>query len=288
MGIKTFYDLYSDDVFSSFEQLCSKFSLHKRNFFRFLQVRDFLRKTLPQFPSLPPCNPCKALLERPPTLRGIISTLYSRISQVQCSSYLSLKGDWGSDIGDDITEELWQSILQRVHTSSICARHGLMQCKIIHRTHWTRQKMSKFFPDVSSTCNRCKLMPATHAHMFWSCVELEEFWSLIFRTISDCLDKLITPCPSIAIFGVPPDTIVLSKAEADCVAFATLLARRLILFKWKEAHPPTFTHWIRDILYFLKLEKIKHSMRGSTKTFSELWNPFLRHIKDNIQLSAVP
>lgn len=49
IGIKYVIDLSSDGVFSSFEQLCSKFSLSGRYFFRYLQVQDFVHKTLPQF-----------------------------------------------------------------------------------------------------------------------------------------------------------------------------------------------------------------------------------------------
>ncbi len=39
----------------------------------------------------------------------------------------------------------------------------------------------------------------------------------------------IDPNPLMAVFGVVPDTIKLTTLQADSVAFATLLARRLIL-----------------------------------------------------------
>lgn len=287
-GIKSFKDLYSDGVFSSFEQLCFKFSLPKSNFFRYLQARDFLRKTLTKFPVLPSCSPCDAFLERPPSFRGIISILYNKITLAHQSHLPHCKADWELDLGEDITEELWESILKRVHTSSVCARHGVIQCKILNRAHWTKQKLSNYFPDVDPLCNRCNLSPTTHAHMFWSCAKLKEFWSLIFKTITESLNKTIDPCPFLAIFGTSRDLHRLSKPEADCVAFATLLARRLILLKWKDAHPPSFTHWIRDLLHFLKLEKIKYSLRGSTKNFHQVWNPILNYIKEKVQLPAVP
>lgn len=288
LGIKSFFHLFSDNILCSFEQLCLKFNLPKSHWFRYLQVRDFLCKILPQFPSLPPANSCDALLKRPLSFKGMISALYKEILHMQRSSSLSVKRDWELDLGETIPDDLWQSILKRAHTSSICARHSFMQCKIIHRTHWTKVKISKFFPDVSPSCNRCKMIPATHAHMFWTCAALEEFWSLIFKTISDCLNKKVAPCPFIALFGTSRVTLTLSKSEADCIAFVTLLARRLILLRWKGASPPTFTHWISDVLYFLKLEKLKHSLRGSSKNFYKIWSPFLNYIKEKVQLPAVP
>ncbi len=59
-----------------------------------------------------------------------------------------------------------------------------------------------------------------------------------------------------AVFGVVPDTIKLTTLQADSVAFATLLARRLILMNWKSAVPPTYRQWVLDLLHALKMKKI--------------------------------
>lgn len=53
----------------------------------------------------------------------------------------------------------------------------------------------------------------------------------------------------------------------SCVAFATLLFRQLILHKWKDAYVPTFNHWIRDFLHFLKLEKVAYSLMVPLRYF---------------------
>lgn len=46
--------LYIDGVFTSFTQLQEKFDLPWSSLFSILQVRDFIRKRFPDFPSLPP------------------------------------------------------------------------------------------------------------------------------------------------------------------------------------------------------------------------------------------
>lgn len=43
LGIQTLKDLYVDNVFASFEQLVEKFSVPKKYFFRYLQVRNFAK-----------------------------------------------------------------------------------------------------------------------------------------------------------------------------------------------------------------------------------------------------
>ena len=65
------------------------------------------------------------------------------------------------------------------------------------------------------------------------------------------------------------------------IAFASLLARRLILLKWKEKLPPTFKAWVNDVMYHLTLEKIRYSTRGfkGALAFYSIWQPFLTYVE---------
>lgn len=87
----------------------------------------------------------------------------------------------------------------------------------------------------------------------------------------------LDPNPTCALFVVTPEesrAVLPAKAHV-VIALTTLLARRLILFKWKQHTPPSFSHWIKDVMYFLKLEKIKYTLKGSSQTFLKVWRPFL-------------
>ena len=71
------------------------------------------------------------------------------------------------------------------------------------------------------------------------------------------------------------------------MAFTTLLARRLILMKWKSSAPPSHIQWIRDVLYYIKLEKIRSTLRGSVAKFEDTWGPFLALARD-VRFRLVP
>lgn len=148
---------------------------------------------------------------------------------------------WEEDLGEEISEELWDVILRRVHSSSICARHGLTLCKILHRTHLTKARLSKIYKDDDPMCDRCRQAPATYIHVFWSCPSLNTCWLEIFNSISDCTGIQFEPTAFTALFGVPPYTLLLPKYKADFVAFVTLLARCLILLRWKIPAPPSYS-----------------------------------------------
>lgn len=94
----------------------------------------------------------------------------------------------------------------------------------------------------------------------------------------------VVPCPILALFGVPSDVYALNKPQCDFLAFCTLLARRLILLKWKDAIPPSHSQWVRSILLYMRLEKIKYTLRGSTSKFNEIWQPFLGYIEEKLEL----
>ncbi|KAF3845137.1 hypothetical protein F7725_008300 [Dissostichus mawsoni] len=80
--------------------------------------------------------------------------------------------------------------------------------------------------------------------------------------------KLVKQLPLVTCASLPNSAQVV-------IAFSTLLARRLILLKWKQHSPPSFSQWVKDVMYFLQLEKIKFLLRGSSNTFIRTWKPFL-------------
>lgn len=190
-----------------------------------------------------------------------------------------LKELWERDLGSNISDDQWSDVLNLVHTSSICARHGLLQCKVLHRAHFTNAKLAQMFPDRSDACNRCNQSPADHLHMFWTCPRLDTFWSDIFGTIEQAYNTKINPNPMTALFGLPPSEnmpITIRRV----IAFTTLLARRSILLKWIHASPPTHDQWIRDVLQCLQMEKLRFSLKGSLKSFRTTWDPLLGLIKE--------
>ena len=78
LGIECFRDLFTDTGFVSFEQLAVKFSLPKSHFYRYLQIRHFLRGQLPSFPQTPDASTVDVLLNFKPC-KGLVSTVYNKL-----------------------------------------------------------------------------------------------------------------------------------------------------------------------------------------------------------------
>lgn len=230
------------------------FSLPKPHFFRYLQIRSFIKSTFKSFPEIP--SIIEAVVDLKPEGKGLISHIYSLICAIDPQSLDHVKNSWQSDLGRDFTDIEWAGMLDKVHSSSPCARHALIQFKILHRLHFTNSKLARIYPTISPACIRCKHSPATTAHMFWSCPKLEVFWKDIFKSFSDIYDVSIDPDPLLAVFGTSPESTVLTVGMCNVIAFTTLLARRLILFHWKKTEPPTHNRWVKEVMCYIQLEKI--------------------------------
>lgn len=281
-GLRQVKDLFHDDVFSSFADLSSKYDLPNSHFFRYLQARDFVKKQFPHFPNRPPETDLDSLLRIDPQQRRCISVLYNILDKAVSKSISSTKRGWEEELQLSLSEQQWNVALKLIHSSSICARHALIQCKVFYKIHYTNAKLSKIYPTVSDNCTRCGQSPANHVHMFWACPKLSAFWRDVFNTLTQAYGQTIVPNALSAIFGIPPNTNISGPLKC-ALAFTTLLARRLILFKWKLPHPPTHDHWVKDVLFNLKLEKLRFSLKGSVDKFNKNWQSFIT-LTDSITL----
>ena len=124
--------------------------------------------------------------------------------------------------------------LKRVHSSSLCAKLGLIQLKVLHWVHLSKARLADIYPGTDASCDRCSFPPANLVHAFWYCSQLENYWAMVFKTISEVLGVTLRPCPLIAIFGTADETLDLNAKQSDIIAFTSLLARRRILLVWKS------------------------------------------------------
>ena len=175
----------------------------------------------------------------------------------------------------EIPEDVWESILSNIHSSSINARHTLVQFKVVHRLHYSKSRLHAIYPNTSPLCDKCKLETGTLAHQFWFCPKLNSYWSLIFDYLSKALKKTIDPDPLLAMFGHVTFNPSIKSSEGRAISLCTLLAKRLILQQWKSESSPSFKQWLRDLGNVLHMERIRYSIIKKDDLFMKIWQPLL-------------
>lgn len=278
-GIVQISDLFVEGSFLSFERLTKDFDIPKTHFFRYLQIRSFVAKHFITYPGLPPACPLEDCLRSGTIVRGQISRTYALLHHIKPESLSNLKKSWESDLNLQISEDLWDLSISRIHSTSICIRHCLIQLKVFHRSYLTKAKLAKIYNTSDDGCPRCGQSPATMNHMFWSCNDLSRFWVAIFKVFSHICNRIIDHNPITAIFGVIPNQYGLNSYQSNAVAFLSLLARRLILQKWKDARPPSFIQWVKEVMMCLQLEKLRYCLRGAQNKYYKTWTPFIEYVE---------
>lgn len=179
---------------------------------------------------------------------------------------------------------IWRDLAKKfkaytVHTTSLCIRHGLIQFKVLHRLRYSNEKLARIYPNVNPEFPRCSHNPATVGHMFWAFRSLTNFWKKTFQAISYKRGVTVNPDPVIAIFGTTPLEEHFISLQMNAITFLTLKAQRLILIQWRSANPPSFIHWVKEVLAMIPIEKLRYSRNGNKDTFIKTWTPFIEFIE---------
>jgi len=80
------------------------------------------------FPSASLSGVFESILDQHKCVRGAISKICSIINDKQTPSSRSLKSLWEEDLSILLEDETWDTILKRIHSSSVSFRHRLIQC----------------------------------------------------------------------------------------------------------------------------------------------------------------
>uniref|UniRef100_A0A3P9J6K5 Reverse transcriptase zinc-binding domain-containing protein n=1 Tax=Oryzias latipes TaxID=8090 RepID=A0A3P9J6K5_ORYLA len=220
-GIDTLKKLFNEGHFLSFEQLQEKFNLPSSDFFRYLQVRSFVKKHFSPSLQTPPGSWIDECLTLDPSKKGVISYLYHMFNTAAAPSLEIMKKQWQKELGLEITGTQWEQITKFIHKSSICIRHGLIQFKVVHRLHISNSKLARIFPGTDDTCPRCRCETGTLTHMFWGCKSFQAFWGVIFDSLAKAWNIKILPNPLTALFGVTPQNCKVTTIQASALAYST-------------------------------------------------------------------
>ncbi len=97
--------------------------------------------------------------------------------------------DWCSFNTDVLIgkHSLFWKFIDRISSTTSCARLGLIQFKVLHRLHYSKAKLAIIYPTVDNRCDRCSHAPANLSHLFFLCPNLQPFWGIFLKTLSDIL-----------------------------------------------------------------------------------------------------
>lgn len=113
----------------SFEELRCKFDIEKKYFFKFLQLRNFIRTSQNGQTTKPLKTNLEKLMSKDSLSKGAISELYNLLMSNSPENSDDKRLGWSEDLGEEISPEDWSLICSKAHTQTINSRLRLLQYK---------------------------------------------------------------------------------------------------------------------------------------------------------------
>ena len=110
-GLHSLGDLFIDGIFVSFNQLISTFNLHKSDFFRYFQLRDFAKTHATSFPQVPTPSGMDLVLKARTLSKGHISYFYNLLSPANESILHKIKISWESELQLNLSVVFWEGAM---------------------------------------------------------------------------------------------------------------------------------------------------------------------------------
>ena len=143
-GIPLLEPCYEEGVLMSFDQLKQKYHSPNRDFFSYLQLRNFIRVTLKGLWNLPKMSPIEQLCHAHQPLFKTIS----RVNDALMSGLALPELDkprlrWEKDLGIDLEEDLWRDLCRDGVTSTLNSRYRLIQFNFLHQLYITPSRLHR-------------------------------------------------------------------------------------------------------------------------------------------------
>lgn len=280
MGLCTIGDLFIDGVLASFSQLQQKFNLSQNNFFRYLQIRNYIRAHISSLENTSPSIIDKCV-DQSKGSKKALAIIYDLLQSFNSPTTRFLKEEWEKEFGVEISEELWQESLKDINDHSINTRHCLIQFKVIHRLHYSKKKLHRIFPNVSPLCEKCNSADADLSHSFIFCSSIQSYWNGIFNVLSEIFRVQMQPDPVLIVLGLSEHIRSLTRGQHKLLAYSLTTAKKLLLLFWKKKEVPTVKLWLGEMTSTLHLEKIRYCLNGKIEQFDKIWCSFLCYLDGN-------
>lgn len=159
------------------------------------------------------------------------------------------------------------------------SRYRLIQYKALHRLHYSKTKLNRIFPSVSPVCDKCHIAEGSLAHLSWFCPKLHNFCSAIFEQLSKAYSSVIQPNHDLAILGCSAETSDLLHDTQVALHLGMVVDKKLILLAWKSSTPPTFAHWLSEMLSVIRMERLRLHKPNKQNRFGRIWGSFLASVR---------
>ena len=279
-GITHLLHIFQNNTFMTETNLLQTFEIQKSNFLQYVQLKNSVKKKIPTLQSnLQPPEFIKLITKISSKNKKNLSKVYRLLSNTNSIHMPTSK--WERDLSIQPNYDFWTTICKNTFSMSKNTNLQLIQFKILHRTHITKQKMNKIGFCDTDICSQCLQNTAdTHLHALWLCSPVQQFWSIITQKLSSILDCRIPLSPNLCLIGDLTTTDLPTKLSQPLLV-ALAIAKKTILLNWKDKKLLNINQWQNLLIEYISLEQISATQKNQQTHFVERWSQFFTALDIN-------
>lgn len=218
-GVENISDLYVEGNLMSYNQLCEKYDIPRKNFFKYLQLKHFLLSMHKQLlsVSLKLSNGLSHMGGR-----GQFSLFYELMLTHSTESSSKKMEAWIIHIKEDVQEADREGACFKAQTQSVNTKFKLLQYKWLMRIYLTPCRLNHIYPSVPDICVKCREAKGTLIHCLWECPKIHQFWKSVLHCIGLVVGREVPLRAKICLLGIYPKNFVVSQQQSLIIDFGLL------------------------------------------------------------------
>lgn len=198
-----------------------------------------------------------------------VSKLYKGLVSARTNSTEYIKTNWEKELDINITVEEWVNMCKTQFSSTNSRMWREFCWKNLVRFFITPKIKSRQLKTDQPCWRQCGHKGVGHAHMFWLCPKLQEYWKDIHSTIESilCFDIPKT-CPFLLLGNIPEDWLTKDKYLIKIFLAAS---KKAITRRWYQQDPPSKENWLDIIKEIHSMESLTFVLRLQEDKSQQLW-----------------
>lgn len=278
-GLIKHSDLYEGGTLRQFQDLKNRFGLTNQDFYRFLQLRHYLEKTMKK-EELQQTNlgivRIFLLSYKSDPGRGNISKIYKVLQGLVKEDTAYIKEKWEKESNITMQMETWEKIICQQWKSTSALSWREFGWKSIAR--FFRVPAQRISLGGGTSCWRsCGESKATHFHVFWDCPVISKYWEDIKSNMEKIMKIVIPSGFETLCLGLRPD-IVKGPGNKYMYNILILASKKAITRRWLTKDSPTVEDWIKVVQDIFIMEKLTFILRLEQDKFESYWEIWVNYL----------
>ena len=173
---------------------------------------------------------CDKRLKKITISRGVVSRIYSLISNASPNAYTLVQQAWECDLNVSLSPAQWEVLWRTVVYASKCVHFRIIQYKIMCRSYFTSVSLSKIDEKCDNKCWYGCDARGSLFNLLWECPDVFSFWSMVVSIMSEVT---LPVCPRACVLGQGLEGD-LGPTINRIWSLGCLTTKRILLRNWKE------------------------------------------------------